>query len=396
MACSARSAVAAGDDRPGLRRANRSGIRRSAASRAACRRRRRRGDTSRHPRPASSTRLDNRSPPVAIAVGPRRIAALASTTAANSSSTTQQEPAHPDAFALPAGADFVHAVVPIAAAHQRQAMRAEAQAVLDRPQAMLEQRTFAERRSAATRNRSCSCGSSDRELEVTALVRREWRHRRCVDIVADDERQPEIVVGEARADAAAGRRMPPMLHVAFLELLRGRCRMHMLARTCGMAVHQRHHILQLVAESERSARLIERRASPDAATERLVQQPVVDERIERAVGRVDFDRGWSVRQKSAVCSMALVDLLGRFETSYDRLWCHRASASPSRAEKINSASCARRELIFFCTAPQGSSPAPVVPESLSRCKAAGLFEATVAADEFRPIAGHANRRRRRT
>ena len=42
------------------------------------------------------------------------------------------------------------------------------------------------------------------------------------DVVVDDQRQEVQVVGDARADAAAGRRVPPMLHVALLELPRRR------------------------------------------------------------------------------------------------------------------------------------------------------------------------------
>ena len=38
------------------------------------------------------------------------------------------------------------------------------------------------------------------------------------DVVVDDERQEVQVVGDAGADAAAGRRVPPVLYVAFLEL----------------------------------------------------------------------------------------------------------------------------------------------------------------------------------
>ena len=50
-----------------------------------------------------------------------------------------QEPAEPDALALPQFADAVHAVVPVAGADQRQAVGAERQALIERAGAMLEQ-----------------------------------------------------------------------------------------------------------------------------------------------------------------------------------------------------------------------------------------------------------------
>ena len=48
-----------------------------------------------------------------------------------------EEKGQPDAFALAALADAVHAVVPVAAAHKRQAVRAETQAVSDGPRAVV-------------------------------------------------------------------------------------------------------------------------------------------------------------------------------------------------------------------------------------------------------------------
>ena len=53
----------------------------------------------------------------------------------------------------------------------------------------------------------------------------------------------------------------------------------------GFADAQRHHVLQLVAKAVGAARLIERRPRPDAAGERLVQQPVVEHDVHRAIRR---------------------------------------------------------------------------------------------------------------
>ena len=42
-----------------------------------------------------------------------------------------------------------------------------------------------------------------------------------LDVVGDDEAEPDAVVRDAGADAAAGFGQPPVLHVAFAELPRG-------------------------------------------------------------------------------------------------------------------------------------------------------------------------------
>ena len=94
------------------------------------------------------------------------------------------------------------------------------------------------------------------------------------DEVDDGVGQPEQIVGDARAHAAPRRRMPPVLHVAFDELARGGAQ-QVLARDAGVATLKRHHILELVAETIGAAQLIERGARPDAARERLIEQPAI-------------------------------------------------------------------------------------------------------------------------
>ncbi len=53
-----------------------------------------------------------------------------------------QEPPEPDALPFPLGAHFVHPVVPIPGAHQRQAVRADRQAPIERARAVLEERAL--------------------------------------------------------------------------------------------------------------------------------------------------------------------------------------------------------------------------------------------------------------
>ena len=104
------------------------------------------------------------------------------------------------------------------------------------------------------------------------------------DVAAGGVRQPQIVIGKMRPHAAPRRRMPPMLHIAFAELMRGGAQ-QMLAGEGRFGMHQRHHILQLVAESKGSAGLIKPRAAPEPAAQGLIQQPAVGHHIHGGIGR---------------------------------------------------------------------------------------------------------------
>ena len=75
--------------------------------------------------------------------------------------------------------------------------------------------------------------------------------------MVNDERQEIEVVGDARANADAGRRVPPMLDIAFFELSRRRSQ-DLRPRFCWSAIDQGHYILQLVSKAIRAAGLVKR------------------------------------------------------------------------------------------------------------------------------------------
>ncbi len=54
-------------------------------------------------------------------------------------------------------------------------------------------------------------------------------------------------------------------------------------------VDERHGVLQLIAKTERPARLIKARPSPDAGSQHLVEQPAVGQEVHRRVRRLDGD-----------------------------------------------------------------------------------------------------------
>ncbi len=59
----------------------------------------------------------------------------------------------------------------------------------------------------------------------------------------------------------------------------------MFARDVGSRHNERHHILQLIAKAIGAARLVIRRARPHAACQHLIQKPIVQHDVERAIGR---------------------------------------------------------------------------------------------------------------
>ena len=82
--------------------------------------------------------------------------------------------------------------------------------------------------------------------------------------------------------------MPPVLNVSLDELTG--CRVQdVFPNESGSRQQQRQRILQLIAEPERAARLVESRSSPDPARQRLVEQPAVQHQVHRTIRRPDVD-----------------------------------------------------------------------------------------------------------
>ncbi len=137
-------------------------------------------------------------------LGDRREAQQAPRAGTKPSQTLSPRPAMPDP---------IHAVVPIAGAEQRQAVRTNCQARVKRADAVLEQRR---RISPMAGRRKCLL---DRRRQRTAAQEGHGfvEHRqiaRDFKIVGDDEGQPDAVVRHARLDSLTGGGQPPMLHVA--------------------------------------------------------------------------------------------------------------------------------------------------------------------------------------
>src|ERR1700678_1299011 len=80
--------------------------------------------------------------------------------------------------------------------------------------------------------------------------------------------QPEKIIRHARAYAAPGWRMPPMLDVTFDELVSG-CPQQLVACLGSFRHDEGHYVLQLITESISATQLIESGARPYATGQSL-------------------------------------------------------------------------------------------------------------------------------
>ena len=83
--------------------------------------------------------------------------------------------------------------------------------------------------------------------------------------------------------------MPPVQHVPDLELAPGGVQ-DVRAAEAGSAVHESHHVLELVAKAKGTAGLIEGRSRPESTRERLVEKPAVEHQVERRVRGAHLQR----------------------------------------------------------------------------------------------------------
>ena len=216
----------------------------------------------------------------------------------------EEEP-QPHAFAATAFADPVHAIVPVASADQRQAALAQQfGAALQGQHAVLVERLL----QAGMRG----------QVVIRLLVRIDQaaldeahafvQHRNItgdLQVTAGGERQPQVVVGTARAHAATLRRMPPVQHVALRELV-GRAEQQVLAGERRLGMHGGHGVLQLVAKAKGAAGLVVAAARDIAAGQGLVQQPAIGQRIDAGVGRLHPHRAERVQPVDAHAVQCIV------------------------------------------------------------------------------------------
>src|SRR5688572_6640833 len=87
--------------------------------------------------------------------------------------------------------------------------------------------------------------------------------------------KPEQVIRNTGTDAVISRRVPPVKYIPFFELMAGRFQ-NVLTGDLRPGIQEKHYILKLVAETVRTAGLIESCTPPNAAAQCLVGQPAID------------------------------------------------------------------------------------------------------------------------
>ena len=296
-----------------------------------------------------------------------------------------QEPAEPNAFAGPFFADAVHAVVPVAGPHQRKPMHAERQRGVESESAVLEHGRLL-----------VGDGRIEEAVMLTRLERLAFQERDAfiedgpvsggVDVMGDCIGEPRTIIRDAGSHALTRMRQPPMLDIAFDELSR-RGPQQMLAGQRGPRRGERHAILQLIAETIGAAGLIESGTRPDAAAQRLIEQPAVEHDVHRPVRRLDDDRAED-----------FVPLA--FDVRFDRVEIGGAIAGDEAPRRFLVFSFAQQENDFDCVAgrqfdrgAQSRARIEARPDCPGERRGAGerggFGERAVSTDEFAPIAGPA-------
>ena len=128
-------------------RSSRCGTRCSAPTRAACRHR---STRARYHSPSHGLRAPPSSLSTCVAIGAACWSRRASRERRKRAEQRGQKPAEPDAFALSLRADFIHAVVPVAGADQRQPVTPSLQRPRDRAGAVLVERQLLGRRTGVS------------------------------------------------------------------------------------------------------------------------------------------------------------------------------------------------------------------------------------------------------
>ena len=198
---------------------------------------------------------------------------------------TQEKP-QPDTFSFAVFAHHVHAIVPVAGADQWQAVRAGRESAFNGANAVLIQ---ARRLLGSTGQIVIRVvvGIDQSAVEKVCGFVQHTGVAGTQHIAAGCQWQPQIIVRAMRTHTATRRRMPPMLHIALTELA-SRTQQQVLAHELRLGVNECHHVLQLIAETERTARLVIATARPQTAGQRLIQEPAIGQHVERRVGRVDL------------------------------------------------------------------------------------------------------------
>ncbi len=265
---------------------------------------------------------------------------------------------------VPCDADAIHAVVPVACAHQRKAVRCRRRGCGRCDRARSARTASRARRDARLEVRLHLASGQHRPVEERDGLVQDRPVAGNVEIVACHVRQPEQVVGDAgphpaaqpaRATSAGRRPSTNWRDAAFRICARVRS-----GRDTASAMTSCSWSRKPIG----AAGLVERRSRPDAAGKRLIEEPLVQHQVERAIGSLHLDRAQhvvpAVRDRLEP-GFEIVGSVARDQRT-------RLFACPGLAEQQDDRRGASGGDLRARSAgrSRGRAPAPVRPESGSR------------------------------
>src|SRR5208282_193345 len=197
--------------------------------------------------------------------------------------------------------------------------------------------------------------------------------------------QPEVIIRTVRAHASARWGMPPMLDTAIAKLT-GRAEEQVLTKKVWLGMDKRHHVLQLVAETEGAPRLVECAPPPKTARESLVDEPAVSQDVEGLVGCFHLHRA---KRVLPVLPNRFERVMGgsRFaKTTHQVVSVIFAMAYAESEDDLTLLPvCQLERNLYRGTGVQSSPRSPGHPGSSHGSR---IPKRAVAAKELSPIAGH--------
>ena len=192
-----------------------------------------------------------------------------------------QEPTQPDRFALSFNAYPVHAIVPVAAAHQRQSVAADPKAAVNGTGRMFKHRGPL----GADGGRVIgifSTARNGRAFKKRDLLVQQRGVARGSQVKHTGVGQPQQVIRKMGAHPIAQGCVPPVLHIALNKLVCSADH-NLLTQHLRRGPGHGHGILQLIAKAGGATGLVKAGLGPQSARHSLVQQPAIDHSVKQRV-----------------------------------------------------------------------------------------------------------------
>src|ERR1051325_2474697 len=149
-------------------------------------------------------------------------------------------------------------------------------------------------------------------------------------------------------------------------------------------MQERQDVLQLIAEPERSARLVRTTPRPDPATERLIQQPSIDEKIERIIRCLDLNGAENLVPETAGAGDGRIDFFEARVAMGQRRRVRRIAALTENER--DAAHLSRRDIDPDLQSPTGVEPGTGSAAQPLAEKSGRRGDRAIPPDEVRPIA----------